>query len=558
MSRTKYKSMSSVFVNSSKVGGPVTGLVGLLSDMFSIFAPFALIIFCASLVSLISIYIIKIRPALKTMAPEDVFNERYSHIASFSLVSTLVMAFFMVVTSINADEGGALAANFEGVRNFQQEILGSLDEISEKQDLLILKQEEVSEEVSEMRDDVTYRVDAIDKKLEFGFNSLAESIRNLIEPSDFINLDEQSKVRIQSVQDSKEYLKLTDLFERTFVPKFSNENKKLMTRIQNIVPKSDIGYFAKGYIDKLAGNDVSAVSNLDTALAINPSFAWAYILRGLSKSFATNLRGIAADIGQYKSIRNDFDVGIKLLPDESEFYLNSAKRRDRSEGLSGRIPDLSKAIALNPNNSEARIHRAYYYSRLALRTGDPKYKELESKDILEYYTLIKHQPDLEVQTFEVQPGVLRSPDYFVEYFPYDLLNLINSPTLEEHLWNLEDNNKPDPKRYTFRLVLKKLDRSSFQGECVKKYAIGSKHYNEENYYFIPCVNISEDGGSIEVTVLFDKKQFKDKRAVLRSINNTPVTLNAETIFIPAEFSKKNCYSSNDELYLLANNISLGW
>ena len=49
MSKVHTKTMSSVVTDGSKIAGPVSGLIGALSDAFSPLAPFAPVIFGLSL-----------------------------------------------------------------------------------------------------------------------------------------------------------------------------------------------------------------------------------------------------------------------------------------------------------------------------------------------------------------------------------------------------------------------------------------------------------------------------------------------------------------------------
>ena len=122
MSKVHTKTMSSVVTDGSKIAGPVSGLIGALSDAFSPLAPFAPIIFGLSLLIFLYYFFLRVRPALKNSEPEEVFGSKDAQVAGFSAISAVVMLFFMVVSNAYADEGGALAANFEGVKDFQQKV----------------------------------------------------------------------------------------------------------------------------------------------------------------------------------------------------------------------------------------------------------------------------------------------------------------------------------------------------------------------------------------------------------------------------------------------------
>ena len=146
--------MGSVIANGSKIAGPASGLIGALSDAFSPLAPFAPIIFGISLLIFLFFFFAKVRPELKLKENEEVYSGKNAQIAGFSLISTIVMLFFMGVSASYADEGGALAANFEGVKNFQERVLGTLDEISEKQDVMIEKQDAMLDKQDKVAGDV--------------------------------------------------------------------------------------------------------------------------------------------------------------------------------------------------------------------------------------------------------------------------------------------------------------------------------------------------------------------------------------------------------------------
>ena len=155
MTINKTKTMGSVVADGSRIAGPVSGLIGFFADAFSPLAPFAPIIFGVSLLLFLYFFFIRVRPALKNNLPEDVFGSSDAQVAGFSAISALVMMFFMVITNAYADEGGALAANFEGVKNFQERVLGTLDEINEKQDVIIESQKEMASDVKDIKEIVT-------------------------------------------------------------------------------------------------------------------------------------------------------------------------------------------------------------------------------------------------------------------------------------------------------------------------------------------------------------------------------------------------------------------
>ena len=98
-------------------------MIGALSDAFSPLAPFAPIIFSISFLIFIYYFFLKVRPALKLKSHEEVFGTKEAQLAGFSAISATVMLFFMLLSNTYAEEGGALAANFEGVKEFQVKVL---------------------------------------------------------------------------------------------------------------------------------------------------------------------------------------------------------------------------------------------------------------------------------------------------------------------------------------------------------------------------------------------------------------------------------------------------
>ena len=155
MTINKTKTLGSIIEDGSKIAVPVGGFLGTLSDIFGPLAPFSVVLFGLSLLTFVYFFFMKVRPALKIQAPEEVYGSKNAQIAGFSAISSAVMLIFMVVTNTYADEGGVLAANFEGVKNFQERVLGTLDEINEKQDVIIESQKEMASDVKDIKEIVT-------------------------------------------------------------------------------------------------------------------------------------------------------------------------------------------------------------------------------------------------------------------------------------------------------------------------------------------------------------------------------------------------------------------
>jgi TolB-like protein len=100
------------------------------------------------------LFFLKVRPALKTESSEIVYSGKPAQMAGFSLISSVIMLLFWGISAQYPEEG-VIAGNFDGVKHFQERILGTLDEISEKQDIMIEKQDKVAGDVKDIKEIIT-------------------------------------------------------------------------------------------------------------------------------------------------------------------------------------------------------------------------------------------------------------------------------------------------------------------------------------------------------------------------------------------------------------------
>jgi TolB-like protein len=136
-----------------RVAGPIGGFLATLADIFSPLAPFAPIILIISIVMFVYFYFFRIRPSIKEdLDWNDIESNKNVQIASFSFITAVIMSIFIGISTVYAEEegyeGGVLAANFDGIKNFQENVLGTLDEISETQ-------KTISSDVKDIKDIVT-------------------------------------------------------------------------------------------------------------------------------------------------------------------------------------------------------------------------------------------------------------------------------------------------------------------------------------------------------------------------------------------------------------------
>jgi len=120
--------------NVSKVAAPLGGFLATLCDIFSPLAPFAPILLIISLISFFYFYFLKVRPQLKDnhKINSDIYSEKPAQLAGFSLITSIIMALFWVISSQYPNEG-FIAGNFESVKDFQEQLLNEVIEEENKQ-----------------------------------------------------------------------------------------------------------------------------------------------------------------------------------------------------------------------------------------------------------------------------------------------------------------------------------------------------------------------------------------------------------------------------------------
>ena len=147
------KSVNDLFKKSSRITAPVTGVVGIISDFLSPLMSVAPVIIAALFLVFLYCYLIQLRPIIKAEGKEAALGNKYSQASAVSLIGIVVMVFFWGSSSLYPDEG-VIAGNIEGIKHFQERVLGTLDEINEKQDVIIESQKEMAETQKEVATDV--------------------------------------------------------------------------------------------------------------------------------------------------------------------------------------------------------------------------------------------------------------------------------------------------------------------------------------------------------------------------------------------------------------------
>lgn len=127
----------------------------------------------------------------------------------------------------------------------------------------------------------------------------------------------------------------------------------------SLEPNNQALYLNRGYLKHVINDKSGAMTDYDTAIKINPNYAFAYNNRGVLK----------AAMGDIQGAMDDYEKAVSLNPKYSDVYYNRGNLKYMISDNKGALADYDKAIQLNPKDSEAYNNRGVVKKRLDYNVG---------------------------------------------------------------------------------------------------------------------------------------------------------------------------------------------
>jgi len=136
--------------------------------------------------------------------------------------------------------------------------------------------------------------------------------------------------------------------------------------------------YGRGLTEARLNDDKSALTDLDSAIALSPSYTEAYTNRGIVK----------AKLSMYNEAISDLDVATKLDPKDPKPYFNRAGAYAALGNFKMALKELGNAIRVKPDYAQAY----YMRGKIMLTTGNDGCSDLKKANELGY-TLAKKEID---------------------------------------------------------------------------------------------------------------------------------------------------------------------
>jgi tetratricopeptide (TPR) repeat protein len=128
--------------------------------------------------------------------------------------------------------------------------------------------------------------------------------------------------------------------------------------------------YGRGLTRARLNDDQGALADLDSAIALFPSYTEAFTNRGIVK----------AKLGMFKEAVSDLDQSINLDPNDSKTYYNRAGAYAAMKNIKQALKDLDQAISISPGYAQA----FYMRGKIKLSAGMDGCADLKKADAMGY------------------------------------------------------------------------------------------------------------------------------------------------------------------------------
>jgi protein O-mannosyl-transferase len=180
----------------------------------------------------------------------------------------------------------------------------------------------------------------------------------------------------------------------------------LFDHVLKVTNNNYFGYYCRGKIHSLLGNNARAIDDYDRAVEINPAYAPAFNNRGLAYE----------SIGDHTRAINDYDRAVEIDPGNAEVFNNRGMVYETLGNHAKAIADFDRAIQIGSNLALAYNNRGNTRDGLGDHTGaiqdfdraveiDPGYAEAYNNRGITYDAMGNHVRAIEDfnRTIEISP-----------------------------------------------------------------------------------------------------------------------------------------------------------
>lgn len=275
--------------------------------------------------------------------------------------------------------------------------------------------------------------------ITFNEDSLANSLKKLINNRDLLKDLNEFKIKLQESEDSILNLKRKiDENKNINIQKVTDEYN---SQIKEIIA---IEYFNEGHTSYSLKQYKKALAKFTAAIELYPKHSQFFFMRGMAKSM----------LKDYYGAIEDFKEGMKYSVNDSQALFKIAIQKSHLNDNVGAIETMDKAIESEPENADMIFYRGI------LKTESENY----SGSIDDFSLLIKLNPNMTFGYHNRGVTKYKSNDYFGAIKDYD---------------KVIELNPNDNYTYILRGLAKKKAGISFCSDFKKACDLGNcEKYNE--------------------------------------------------------------------------------